>query len=131
MLKINLQFFGGRGSGGGKGGGGGAGGSGQALNQSQMAAKISDLKYSAHSMTVSERESVMANIAKQAAPGTSISVDNRVLSGFRGSSSGTAYEFRKLSNGNWEEIFGDYNTISSTQLANMYVNSRGFKRSIS
>lgn len=127
MITISLQFFGGRGSSGGKGGGG----SRQTLTQSQMAAKINDLKYSAHSMTVSERESVMTNITKQAAPGTSISVDNRVLSGFRGSSSGTAYEFRKLPNGNWEEIFGDYNTISSTQLANMYVNSRGFKRSIS
>lgn len=127
MLKISLQFFGGRGGGGGKGGGGG---SGQALTQSQMAAKLNDLKYSAHNMTVSERESVMANIAKQAAPGTSLAVDNRVLSGFRGSSLGTAYEFRKLSNGNWEEIFGDYSTISSTQLAHMYVNSRGFKKSI-
>lgn len=66
----------------------------------------------------------------QAAPGTTISVDNRAIGGFRGSFSGTTYEFRKTSNGDWEEIFGDYNTVSSSTLANMYVNSRGFKRRI-
>lgn len=126
MLKISLQFFGGRGGGGGKGSGGGGG----ALNQSQVAARLNNLVYSAQNMTASERESTMTDIAKQAAPGTSLAVDNRVLGGFRGSSSGTAYEFRKLSNGNWEEIFGDYDTISSAQLAHMYVNSRGFKKQI-
>jgi len=129
MLKISLQFFGSRGSSGGKGGGGGASGGG-ALNQSQVATRLSNLAYSAQNMTASERESTMTDIAKQAAPGTTISVDNRAIGGFRGSSSGTAYEFRKTSNGDWEEIFGDYSTISSSKLASMYVNSRGFKRRI-
>lgn len=130
MLKVNLQFFGGRGGGGGKGSGGGGASSGGTLNQSQVATRLSNLVYSAQNMTASERESTMMDIAKQAAPGTTISVDNRAIGGFRGSFSGTAYEFRKTSNGDWEEIFGDYNTVSSSTLANMYVNSRGFKRRI-
>lgn len=129
MITINIQFFGGRGSGGGKHAGGGGGGR-NALNQSQLAQKMWDFERNAQNMTQSERESVMTDLAKRAAPGTSITVDNRAIGGLRGSSSGMAYEFRKGANGTWEEIFDDHTPVSSSRLSNMYVNSRGFKRRI-
>ena len=60
--------------------------------------------------------------------GASMTIDNRLISGFRSATQGTAYEFRKVGPNEWKEIFGDHENVSNKQIYNMYINSRGYQR---
>lgn len=75
-------------------------------------------------------KSELVSILQQQAIGDSFSVDNRVLGGFRGSTMGTGYDFRKVASNLWEEIFGDYKNLTDAELAELELRSEGFKRKL-
>ena len=75
-------------------------------------------------------KSELVSILQQQAIGDSFSVDNRVLGGFRSSTMGTGYEFRKVAPNLWQEIFGDYKNLNDSELAELELRSEGFKRQL-
>lgn len=97
------------------------------LSQNEFANEITTITRSASSMTAKEVFDSILNVIQDADTGVSMSVDNRVLSGLRGNS-GSAYDFRKIGDNKWKEIFDDFYDVSDKELADMYVKSRGFKR---
>lgn len=97
------------------------------LSQNEFAAELIAIKRNASSMIAKEIFDSILDVIQNADTGVSMPVDNRVLSGFRGNS-GSAYEFRKIADNKWKEIFDDFYDVSDKKLADMYVKSRGFKR---
>lgn len=89
---------------------------------------MADFKSGAKNMLVGERENELDSLLGKAGVGTSITVNNKAVGGFSGSTSGTAYEFRKTGENKWSEIFGDHDDVTDAQLRRMYLNSRGFKK---
>ena len=98
------------------------------VSQQEFSRELSGIKRD-NSMTAAETENRLLALFSSAAIGTSITVDNRVLGGFRGSSSGVAYDFRKSGDNEWSEIFDDHSPVSNQELIRLLTRSTGFKRS--
>jgi hypothetical protein len=81
-------------------------------------------------MPYADLKSELVSILQQQAIGDSFSVDNRVLGGFRSSTIGKGYDFRKVAPNLWEEIFGDYMNLTDSELAELELRSEGFKRKL-
>lgn len=98
------------------------------LDQKGVANGLFQLRQSAGGMTAIERENTLDGILKSAALRTTVSIDNRILGGFVGR--GAAYNFMKIGDNKWSEVFGTHDDVTDSQLRNLYLNSRGFKRSL-
>lgn len=114
-MRLNLQYFGGRGSSGGKRSGGGGG------SKSISASELNKtLLLNRGALNVSE----LGSLFSQAEVGSNVTV--RIpggTSGFR-TNAMRSYEFRKTSDGTWKEIFGDHSSVSNSTLAEMYYKGK-------
>lgn len=79
-------------------------------------------------MPYADLKAELTSILQQQDIGDAIQVDDRQLGGFRSSTMGNGYTFRKVASNRWHEVFDECRDLTDSELADKELRSEAFKR---